>query len=231
MAKFNQGILGGFSGRVGNVVGGSWKGINYMRTRAASHKDARTGKQVNQRARFALGMDFLRPMKAYLREGYISEAHRCSTFNAALSYTVKTAVEGDFPKQKINYAKVLVSRGSLVPVADASASLSNGKVLFKWTDNSGLGDALATDVAMPLVYNITKGIVISDANGGLRSNGKTELTLPGNWTGDTLLLYLGMMSTDGKMPANSIYLSEVTGEKGGNSGNTGGGSGNNDPLG
>jgi hypothetical protein len=27
MGKINQGILGGFSGKVGNVVGGSWKGI------------------------------------------------------------------------------------------------------------------------------------------------------------------------------------------------------------
>lgn len=31
MGKINQGILGGFSGKVGTVVGGSWKGTAYMR--------------------------------------------------------------------------------------------------------------------------------------------------------------------------------------------------------
>jgi hypothetical protein len=31
MAKLTGGILGGFSGKVGNVVGGFWKGIPYMR--------------------------------------------------------------------------------------------------------------------------------------------------------------------------------------------------------
>jgi hypothetical protein len=36
MGKINQGILGGFSGKVGNVVGGSWKGIEYMRVIPAS---------------------------------------------------------------------------------------------------------------------------------------------------------------------------------------------------
>jgi hypothetical protein len=31
MAKISQGILGGFSGTVGTVVGGHWRGIDYMR--------------------------------------------------------------------------------------------------------------------------------------------------------------------------------------------------------
>ncbi len=67
MGTINQGILGGFSGKVGSVIGASWKDISYMRTRAVNTKDAHTEKQLNQRARFTLSMDFLRPMKAYLR--------------------------------------------------------------------------------------------------------------------------------------------------------------------
>jgi hypothetical protein len=39
MGKINQGILGGFSGKVGSVVGGSWKGISYMRGKAVSTKN------------------------------------------------------------------------------------------------------------------------------------------------------------------------------------------------
>lgn len=34
MGKIRQGILGGFNGTVGTVVGGSWKGMAYMRGKA-----------------------------------------------------------------------------------------------------------------------------------------------------------------------------------------------------
>ena len=36
MAIISQGILGGISGKIGNVVGGSWKGIDYLRIMPAS---------------------------------------------------------------------------------------------------------------------------------------------------------------------------------------------------
>ena len=31
MGKIKQGILGGFRGKVGTVIGASWNGISYMR--------------------------------------------------------------------------------------------------------------------------------------------------------------------------------------------------------
>jgi len=33
MGKIEKGILGGFSGKVGTVVGGNWRGIDYMRSK------------------------------------------------------------------------------------------------------------------------------------------------------------------------------------------------------
>lgn len=42
MGTIKQGILGGFSGKVGTVIGSSWKGISYMRSRAQSVKNPRT---------------------------------------------------------------------------------------------------------------------------------------------------------------------------------------------
>ena len=32
MGKIKQGILGGFKGKVGTVIGSSWNGISYMRS-------------------------------------------------------------------------------------------------------------------------------------------------------------------------------------------------------
>lgn len=52
MGKIKLGILDGVSGKVGNVVGSSWKGIDYIRAKADHRKNPRTEKQVNQRTRF-----------------------------------------------------------------------------------------------------------------------------------------------------------------------------------
>ena len=62
MGKINKGILGGFNGKVGTVVGGSWKGISYMRSLAQSITKSRSGSQVKQRTKFALALRFLHLM-------------------------------------------------------------------------------------------------------------------------------------------------------------------------
>ena len=52
MGKIKQGILGGFRGKVGTVIGASWNGISYMRGLAQSHKNPKTAAQMTQRAFF-----------------------------------------------------------------------------------------------------------------------------------------------------------------------------------
>ena len=52
MGKIKQGILGGFKGKVGTVIGASWNGIAYMRGLAQSVKNPKTAAQLQQRAYF-----------------------------------------------------------------------------------------------------------------------------------------------------------------------------------
>lgn len=53
MGKIKQGILGGFNGKVGAVIGSSWRGKSVMRGIAQSIKNPKTPKQVAQRNFFA----------------------------------------------------------------------------------------------------------------------------------------------------------------------------------
>ena len=59
MGKIKQGILGGFNGKVGTVIGSSWNGISYMRGIAQSVKNANTAAQQTQRAFFKEVMDLV----------------------------------------------------------------------------------------------------------------------------------------------------------------------------
>ena len=59
MGTFKQGIYGGYSGKVGNVVGGSWKGIDYMRILPTSVANPQTDAQLTQRQKFSVTMHYL----------------------------------------------------------------------------------------------------------------------------------------------------------------------------
>ena len=54
MGKIIGGILGNFSGKVGNVVGGSWKGIGTLRAYNPIVSNPRTNAQVYNRDRFSV---------------------------------------------------------------------------------------------------------------------------------------------------------------------------------
>ena len=53
MGKIKQGILGAVSGKVGGVVGSSWKGIAYLKVLPASVANPNTAAQQTQRGAFS----------------------------------------------------------------------------------------------------------------------------------------------------------------------------------
>lgn len=229
MGRISQGILGGFSGRVGTVVGSNWKTVHYMRALAVSVNNPRTDKQQHQRTKFGMTVAFLKAINPYIRVGYKDYTRRQSSFNAAMSYIIRNAVKGEGLNLSIDYAKVLVSRGSLMPAFNAKSTVADNKVTFTWTDNSGMGDARETDVAMPLAYNKDKGEAVYLTSAGTRASATTELPLPTNWASDALAIYLGFADENGERVANSICLSDTPSSGSGNTGD--GGDDNENPLG
>ena len=99
---------------------------------------------------------------------------------------------------------MLVSHGSLTQASDTTVSTEGSKALFTWKDNSGQGNAMATDATMILVYNKEKALAVYDTSAAMRSDGNAELELPKDWKNDTLIAYLGFCSTNDKSVANSI---------------------------
>ena len=62
MGKIRKGVLGGFSGTVGTVVGGNWNGIQYMRSLPDVRKTTNSVAVEVQKAKFTLAANFLRPL-------------------------------------------------------------------------------------------------------------------------------------------------------------------------
>ena len=207
MGIINQGILGGFSGKVGPIVGFRWKSNYYIRARAAKVSNPRTPKQQEQRGKFATAFSFLKAIKPFIRIGYKEFTQDKSAFNAAMSYTLKRAVTGSGKEIRIDFDRALVSMGTLMPIFEGTATQNGNKMYFNWQDNSGMGNAEDTDIAMLLVYNKDKETAVYDTETALRSSQHAEIQLPSDWQDDELIVYLSFCSTDGNTIANSIRLS------------------------
>lgn len=207
MGSIKQGLLGGVSGKVGNIVGYRRKGKDLVRVQAASISDAKTPKQLKQRQKVATVMEFLKPILPFIRIGYKNYAQGRTAYNTATSFLLKRCLtENEKGETEINYRRVMVSIGFLLPAMDATATYGEKGMTFAWTDNSGTGNAESTDTAMLLVYNKEKGANVYDMNAALRSDGTATLTLPKDWEGDTLVAYLSFVSADGEEVSNSMPL-------------------------
>lgn len=210
MGTINQGITGGFSGKVGTVIGSSWNGVDYMRGIPTHMANPQTAGQQNQRAKVALIIKFLSPLKDLLRVGFKKQAVKMTPFNAAMSYNLAHAVTGISPDLAIDYSKVLVSQGKLPAAVNPEVtSPVTGQVEFTWKDNSSYKGALPTDRAVLLMYNPEKGQVITLMEGNMRTKGSQLVTLPPHFEGVELHCYIAFRNASQTMISDSGYAGEV----------------------
>ena len=210
MGKISQGILGGLSGKVGNIIGGSWKGIDYIRIKPSSVANPRTPGQVNQRNKFSATIEFLQPNKDFLNVGYKAFAIKKTAFNSAMSNVLSNAITGIAPNFTVDYSLALLSKGNLSTPLNGSVDLATAnQVTFNWDDNSADGNADTTDKSMVLAYNPSKKESIYILDGAARSITSQLLTLPTSYSGDTIQLFMAFVSENGVV-SNSVYLGSGT---------------------
>ena len=207
MGKIGRGILGGVSGKVANIVGSRWKGIDYIRAKPLSVANPRTLLQVNQRTKFALVLRFLQPNLNFVKIGYKNYAVKKSQFNSAMSYLLNNAIIGVSPNFEIDYSLALLSRGNLSTALNPVFDLSTpGQVEFSWDDNSTDGNAYATDKVMVVAYNPLKGESIYLTEGAIRTDLSQSLVLPNSYSGEEVHLFISFMSADETQLSNSTYI-------------------------
>jgi hypothetical protein len=206
MAKLSQGINGPFFGKVGTVVGYTWKGIPVMRGIPKTRTKPFTEKELNQQAKFRLMNQFLKPAQNLLNVTFAHLAVQMSPFNKAFSYNIKNAITGFHPGLAIDYSMVLISRGDL-PNAESTAvhSPSAGLLQFTWTDNSGKGKAMGTDKAFVAIYQEESSSWEYQLDIATRSQGKCEMVMK-NFPDKSVQSFIGFISADGKDTSDSVCI-------------------------
>ena len=208
MGTIKQGVLGGFSGKVGTVIGASWKGTAYMRGQATHVKNPRTEKQIAQRTKMEFARNFLQPAAEFINLGFRDVAKHQSPFNYAASQMMRDAIYGDYPDYSPVYSKLKWSHGLLTPPVVETVYANYDALDFLWQDNSWQGNAKADDISMVVVCSEEKQEIKCFMNGYTRSANSTHCELPESWVDDHVHVYITMRSADGKLISNSHYCGE-----------------------
>lgn len=211
MGKYKNGILGAFTGKVGNVVGSTWNGVSYMRAVPANVKDPKTPKQLAQRQRFGLVTSFMRKFKPIINIGFKNGSGNMNPLNRASSYNMRNAVGGEYPDQQIEYEQLVLARGDLSKVDDPQATAGGpGEISFSWKDNSGEGSALSDDKVVIIIYNPDRDSVIYHFDLATREDESLTLTLPDSYQDSDVETYLFLVSSDEKLVSDSLHTGQVT---------------------
>ncbi|WP_312196230.1 DUF6266 family protein [Epilithonimonas vandammei] len=209
METLSKGILGGFSGKVGPVVGATWRGMDVIRSRPKSSKRTPSEKQLEQQLKFKLAISFLQPIKNIQSRFFGSGSGVKSRVNLAVSYTISEAIQMVAGLPELIYNKVLITRGELTSFQNAVLTTQPGGVLhLEWEDNSTQGDAAPKDQVSIVCYcaelnnwEIYEGIV-------MRSDLMADVTLPAYCLGETMEVYAFLNNEKQTAASTSLYLGQ-----------------------
>ena len=210
MGTYNKGILGAFSGKVGPVVGASWRGKDVLRSLPRKGNRVATETQLLQREKFTMVTEFLTPLNSVVGRYFGNNTGDKTRRNQAMSYLLKEAVTYVAPDLVWEFNKVLISRGDLLGLNTANASAGTGSsVDITWTDNSGQGDAETTDKLVVVLYEETTKTTVHSLNAGLRNQETANVVVPAFLTGLTVQVWATFASSNDKLYATSQYLGTV----------------------
>ena len=187
-----------FHGKLDNVVGYKRRGTHYSRMSGCVHHDRNSIKQQEVRAKFKTVTQFVAAFGGIYKEGYRHFDETQSPRSSFFSQLWHEALDGSLAEgYTIDPAKVAIARGALTPCHTIAASVTPATqtVTISWSDNTGVGDAQATDQLMYCFFNLTKETNIYGNNVASRSEETYSFTYPADWAGDTCYLYVAWSSS------------------------------------
>ena len=205
MAIVRQGILGGFRGRVGNIVGTGWKGKAVMKSLPLTVANPRTAGQVKQRNRFSLLVHLASGILASIvKPLWDRSASGMSGYNSFIS-----ANQNAFhPSGELSFEDFIISRGRMLAPASIVAVKSGDDVNVTVTHPAGDRYALPSDKVYCLVLcDDGKTAAYAGQTSATRGASATsQFTAAGAnnvATGEPVCAYVAYLRSDGSEVSNS----------------------------
>lgn len=208
MARITNGVLGGFSGKVGPVVGYTLYGIDRMRS-LPERTAPPTANELKNRSRFKLVQEVLNSIKELIKVGFKDYWTVSGGLRGALSYNrqfaLKTAGEEDY----IDPAEFRISGGTLAGLTAAAVVQENEELLrFNW-DPSLVEGGSSYDQVMLLAIDMQGRKASFQSTGNFRSSGTDVLMLSADLIGKEVDIYVGVVAKDRCSQSESQYLGRM----------------------
>lgn len=207
MGVIKQGILGGFSGSVGNVVGSSWKGIAVMKSKPLSVANPKSSGQVAQRGKFGMVVFFASfLLSSFIRPLWDRFSSKMSGYNSFVQSNIM-----NFDSTGILIPEGLslsIGKIGVTPIKALTGSNASKSILITWDDDSGADFKLSTDECYIFVTNadMTKfGVSPAEVT---RVDEAVTITLNENaLTAEVYYCYMSFRRVDGTLVSTSSYKS------------------------
>lgn len=180
-------------GTVGGIVGGRQYGQDTWRSLAETINQPNSEAQLAARAKFKAISQAVKMLGYAYRLGYKMFIADGLGPRALFSKQVgRDAITGSGTEYTLDPTKVEISKGGLTPCHTIAAAVAPATqtVTVSWSDNSGVGDAEATDQLCYLLLNFTKGVSIYGTDVATRAEETYSFTYNAAWAGDTAYLYV-----------------------------------------
>jgi hypothetical protein len=205
MASIKRGILGGFSKKIGNIVGSSWKGIAVMKSLPLSVANPRTTGQVLQRSKMTNVVAFAKPLLSLLIKPFWDRfAVQASGFNDF----VRTNISLFASEMPTSPGNLVISQGKMAatPCDDMSLNVGLTVITLTWFPSLIDNYQAASDLAKVVFVNYTQKTVEVTSATVLRSAGTISFTLaiPAE-VSDEIYGYLAFSRADGSIVSNTSF--------------------------
>jgi len=202
MAIIKQGILGGLSGKIGSVVGTSWKGRAILKSLPLSVANPETEGQVSQRTSFSL-ISILGSilLTIIIRPVYNPISGNITGSNLFTSQN-KLFYDG---QGAFDSTQAFIGGGTLItePVDSATYNAGADTITIDYSDSSSGGSIRKTDLAYSFAIEPLSGAIYAVGGQSSREDGAVALQLvegqtPAAGAKDTWF-FLAFVSADGRL--------------------------------
>ena len=209
MAIFNPSIYKDISGSVGNVTSYKIGKTQIARAKTRFMKDAKTPKQLQQRARLRLITRLRRNFIAILKTGYCTSSGKTCT-NCFTRDNIGKVNAEDWDHPTLDLLTLSLSDGNLrLPLMEAEVNAEKRLVAFRWKKQPLMPFMAKSDQLVGAVYERTEERSRLVKLGSRGESGEKTWTPPADWDMSQLVVYGFAVSENGQDASGTLGLIET----------------------
>lgn len=167
--------------------------------------------EIDQQKPMKVWNAFLKPIKDFIDIGYEIEArrHKSNPHNVIVIQLCDYALYKDGRNTKVDYSRVLVTKGKMNPPRDITAEVQDAGFMISWDKEIKYDGEHFTDQVMVLAYS-TETFEARFINAGAeRIEGKHFLAMHGIEKGKVVHIWVAFIQNNRKSISNSVYLGQM----------------------